>query len=65
MLLLSEAFRHAKALGVWGEDSATLEAAGITQGAAGVVSSDTADELVPQLAELLASHRVWERFPAN
>jgi catalase len=65
VLLLSEAFRHAKALGVWGEGSATLDAAGIPQGTAGVLVADTAGELVPQLAELLASHRVWERFPAN
>lgn len=65
VLMLSEAFRHAKALGVWGPGSAALDAAGIPSGAAGVVSADGADELVPQLTQLLASHRVWERFPAE
>jgi catalase len=65
VLLLSEAFRHAKALGAWGEHSATLETAGIPQDTAGVVAAGTAGELVPQIAELLANHRVWERFPAN
>jgi catalase len=65
VLMLSEAFRHAKALGVWGQDSAALDAAGIPPGAAGIVSADGAEELVAQLAKLLANHRVWERFPAD
>ena len=64
VLLLSEAFRHAKAIGAWGSGSAGVDAASIPDDAAGVVRGDTAEQVVPQIQELLASHRAWERFPA-
>src|SRR6202522_3509302 len=41
VLLLQEAFRHAKVLGAWGDGTAVLEAAGIPAGSAGVVTADT------------------------
>ncbi|MFP3463703.1 catalase [Arthrobacter globiformis] len=64
VLLLSEAFRHAKAIGAWGSGSAGVDAASIPNDAAGVVLGDSAGQVVPQIQELLAAHRAWERFPA-
>ena len=65
MLLLTEAFRHAKAIATLGEGSAALTAAGIPQDAPGIVASDDAEALVTELSGLLAAHRVWDRFPAQ
>ncbi|PNH86437.1 catalase [Arthrobacter sp. AFG20] len=64
VLLLSEAFRHAKAIGAWGSGSAGVDAASIPDDAAGVVLGDSAGQVVPRIQELLAAHRAWERFPA-
>ncbi|MFC9351282.1 catalase [Arthrobacter sp. NPDC057013] len=63
-LLLSEAFRHAKAIGAWGSGSAGVDAASIPTDAPGVVLGDNAGQVVPQIQDLLAAHRAWERFPA-
>jgi catalase len=62
-LLLSEAFRHAKALGTAGEPG-WLEAAGIPAGAEGVVTGSLSD-VIGEFTTLLATHRVWDRFPAT
>ena len=62
-LLLAEAFRHAKALGAWGNGAAVLQAAGIDTEAPGVVLGAAAD-VAAGITALLAGHRVWERFPA-
>ncbi|MFJ6442740.1 catalase [Streptomyces sp. NPDC091649] len=64
LLLLSEAFRHGKALGGWGEVAGVLEVAGAPATRAGVVLGDRPDAVMDRIAELLAAHRVWERFPA-
>ncbi|MFF2318871.1 catalase [Arthrobacter sp. NPDC058097] len=64
VLLLSESFRHAKAIGAWGSGSAGVNAASIPNDAAGVVLGDSAGQVVPQIQELLAAHRAWECFPA-
>lgn len=63
MALLTEAYRHGKAIAGWAGAEALFEAAGISVGEAGVVVTHDARGL-PQLMELLAAHRVWERFPA-
>ncbi|HET9422119.1 MAG TPA: catalase, partial [Nocardioides sp.] len=63
VLLLEECFRHAKAIGAWGEGRAVLEAAGITS--AGVVAEEEAAAALEQVQELLGSHRVWERFSTS
>ncbi len=60
VLLLEECFRHSKAIGAWGVGVPVLEAARCA--GEGVVSSETASEVVTQVHELLGSHRVWERF---
>lgn len=61
LLLVEEAFRHAKAIGAWGAGSRVLDLAGCA-GAAGVVSGDDATQVLTEVQELMASHRVWERF---
>jgi catalase len=64
-LLLQEAFRHCKVLAAWGDGTAVLEAAGITAGAAGVVTGDTAvKSFTDQLAAAVGLHRAWDRAPA-
>ncbi|MFF8259122.1 catalase [Streptomyces virginiae] len=63
LALLTEAYRHGKALAGWDGAEALFEAAGISVGEPGVIVTDSARGL-PRLMELLAAHRVWERFPA-
>jgi catalase len=60
--MLGEMFRHCKAIAVAPGATAVLEAAGIPADAAGVVAEEPA-AAVAELAKLLATHRVWERFP--
>jgi catalase len=60
-LMLSEAFRHAKAIGSWGDGDTVIDHAGCPADAAGVVSAAGPDAVVAELTALLAKHRVWER----
>lgn len=62
-LLLSEAFRHSKAIGGVGDVAPVLQASAISIDAPGVVTGD-ATPVLSALGELLAEHRVWGRFPA-
>ncbi|MDN0197892.1 catalase [Streptomyces sp. S.PNR 29] len=64
-LLVSEAFRHGKAIGAWAGGEAVLEAAGVPSDAPGVVLGDSGTAVLRQVTELLGAHRVWERFPAG
>ncbi|BCJ62260.1 catalase [Micromonospora endophytica] len=64
LLLVEECWRHAKAIGAWGPGVAVLEQAGIT-GSPGVVTGDSAGDVFTSLQQLLATHRVWNRFPAS
>ncbi|MBO1031207.1 catalase [Tessaracoccus sp. SD287] len=59
--MLAEMFRHCKAIAVVDEAAAALSAAVVPADAAGVVVADAATA-VAELATLLASHRVWQRF---
>jgi catalase len=62
VLLLQEAFRHAKVLGAWGDGTAVLEAAAITPDSPGVVVADgVAKSFTDQLAAAVGLHRVWDR----
>jgi len=63
-LLVSESFRHAKAIGGWGAGTAVVDGSTIPQDAPGVVFGDSAEDVVSQITELLAAHRAWDRFPA-
>jgi catalase len=62
LLLVGEAFRHAKAIGGWGRGRLVLSAAG-AEGAAGVVAADDPRGVLDSVVELLGRHRVWDRFP--
>ncbi|MEU9554026.1 catalase [Streptomyces fumanus] len=61
-LLLSEAFRHGKAIGAWAGGDAALQAAGVPATAPGVVVADSGTAALEQVTRLLGTHRVWERF---
>ncbi|GAA4789781.1 catalase [Streptomyces ziwulingensis] len=61
-LLLSEAFRHGKAIGAWAGGEAALEAAGVPTDAPGVVVADSGTAALERITTLLGAHRVWERF---
>jgi catalase len=66
LLLITEAYRHGKALGAWADGADALETAGIAPDAPGVVT--TATDPGPALdgvMELLAHHRAWDRFTAT
>ncbi|EYT82415.1 catalase [Streptomyces sp. Tu 6176] len=64
-LLLSEAFRHGKAIGAWKGAEAALQTAGVPTDAPGVVLVDSGTAALEQITRLLGAHRVWERFPAE
>lgn len=61
VVLVAEAFRHAKAIGGWGGAGTVLEAAGVDADAPGIVHGYPG-EVVDGIGELLAHHRVWARF---
>jgi catalase len=63
--LLSEAYRHAKALGGLKGSGDVLTAAGCHERAPGVVLDSDPRTLFEQIAGLLRQHRVWERFPTG
>ena len=63
-LLVQECFRHAKAIGVWGDGAEALTAAGVEPSAPGIVTGDAPDAVLSGLTELLGQHRVWERHAA-
>jgi catalase len=63
-LLLSEAYRHGKALGAWAGGASALEAAGVPVDAPGVVAGDSGTGTLEEVARLLGGHRCWERFTA-
>ncbi|MGI5240822.1 catalase [Dactylosporangium sp. CA-139066] len=67
LLLVEESWRHAKAIGAWGEGTtvvATAGLAGIGNGA-GVVTGDSGTGVFATVLEALGTHRAWERFPAT
>ncbi|PSK62293.1 Catalase HPII [Micromonospora sp. MH33] len=64
LLLVEEAWRHAKAIGAWGAGTEVLRQAGVA-GSPGVVTGDSGGEVFGAVQQLMAAHRVWERFPAS
>jgi catalase len=62
-LLAGEAYRHAKPIVALPGTEAVLATAAADPGAPGVIAGDDPDDIVTALTGLLASHRVWERFP--
>ncbi|MFI1714616.1 catalase [Streptomyces litmocidini] len=65
LLLLTEAYRHGKAIGGWGDSSRILGAAGIQEDEPGIAFADTSAAALKQLTRALAGHRAWDRFPAT
>jgi catalase len=59
-LLVDEAFRHGKGIGVVG-DSGMAAALGLADDEAGVVVGDAA-AVAAAVVEGLAQHRAWDRF---
>ncbi|WP_301184330.1 catalase [Nocardiopsis exhalans] len=64
LLMLTEAYRHAKPLGALSTARQVFDTAGIPVDAPGVVVGADAGDVLGNVVELLAYHRVWERFPA-
>ncbi|MFJ2763446.1 catalase [Streptomyces prasinus] len=62
LLLVTEAYRHGKALGAWGGGTGVLEAAGLSTASPGVVAGERAAAVLENVTELLAEHRAWDRF---
>lgn len=62
LLMLTEAYRHGKAIGAWGEGAAALEAAGFPEGPAGVVFGEAGPTVLQAVTRLLGDHRAWGRF---
>ncbi|MCA1219833.1 catalase [Streptomyces sp. 8L] len=65
VLMVNEAYRHAKPIGGWADAGTVLEAAGCADGAAGIVTADSpgaASSVVDGVTRLLTEHRVWSRF---
>jgi catalase len=63
LLMLSEAFRHAKPLGGWANAEQAFTAAGIDTAAPGVLVADSGEAVLQEVVRLLGQHRIWERFP--
>ncbi|WP_410813692.1 catalase [Micromonospora sp. 067-2] len=64
LLLVEESWRHAKTIGAWGAGVTVLEKTGVN-GTPGVVTADSGAEALTAVRQLMAAHRVWERFPAT
>ncbi|HVH94155.1 MAG TPA: catalase, partial [Nocardioidaceae bacterium] len=61
-LLVEEAFRHAKVIGAWGMGVRALEQSGFDSGDVGVVTGENSSTVLSEAMDLLAGHRVWDRF---
>lgn len=65
LLLLTEAYRHGKAIGGWNGAERLLESAGITADDPGIATGETSTATVEELTRALGEHRAWDRFPAD
>ncbi|MEU8951825.1 catalase [Streptomyces sp. NPDC048489] len=62
LLMVTESFRHGKAIGAFGRGIEALEAAGLPEGSAGVVVAERAAAVFEEMTRLLQGHRAWDRF---
>ncbi|WP_281351726.1 catalase [Nocardioides piscis] len=60
VLMVEECFRQCKAVSALGDGQSVLDGLGVA--GPGVAVADDASTLVPELLDLMASHRAWERF---
>ncbi len=65
LLLLTEAYRHGKAIGGWNGTEHLLETCGIAANEPGIATGETSTAIVEELTQALGEHRAWDRFPAN
>ncbi|BAH51927.1 catalase [Rhodococcus opacus] len=65
LVLLTEAFRHCKAIGGWATGRPLLDEARIPGDAPGIVIADDASALFDGLTALMKFHRAWERTPIS
>ncbi|MFG2526579.1 catalase [Streptomyces sp. NPDC048516] len=65
LLMLSEAYRHGKALGGWAGAEEAFQAAGVPTAAPGVALGRDGLATLHQITQLLGRHRVWERFSTH
>ncbi|MFF3006760.1 catalase [Kitasatospora sp. NPDC057940] len=65
VLLINEAYRHAKPIAGLADARALWAAAGVDPQAPGVFTETDAARAISSLVEQLSTHRVWERFPAG
>jgi catalase len=63
LLMLAEAYRHAKPIAGWDDAQQVLSAAGIPAQAPGVLAGEDATQVLTATIGLLGQHRVWDRFP--
>jgi len=64
-LLLTETWRHAKAIGAWGAGPDALTAAGIDAADLGLVAAEDGSDVVEAVLVLMGAHRVWDRFATS
>ncbi|MFF4392218.1 hypothetical protein ACFY0G_36505 [Streptomyces sp. NPDC001552] len=65
LLLLTEAYRHGKAIGGWNGAGDLLATCGVGANEPGIATGDTSTAIVAELTHTLGEHRAWDRFPAN
>ncbi|WP_030960355.1 catalase [Streptomyces sp. NRRL S-378] len=64
LLLVTEAYRHGKAIGGWNGADRLLTSAGITANEPGIALADTGTAALDAVREALGEHRSWDRFPS-
>jgi catalase len=64
LMMVEECWRHSKVIGGWGQAVGALGQAGV-DGSPGVVIGENAAAVFEEVQQLMASHRVWERFPTT
>ncbi|MGW7454118.1 catalase [Streptomyces sp. NPDC054787] len=65
LLLLTEAYRHGKAIGGWNGAERLFDAAGLDTDGPGIALGEGGAAVVESVAAALAEHRAWDRFPAG
>lgn len=60
-ILLSEAYRHGKAIAGWDSPEDTLTAGGVPVNGPGVALEPDGPAALTRISQLMATHRVWER----
>ncbi|MFG2972251.1 alcohol dehydrogenase catalytic domain-containing protein [Streptomyces sp. NPDC048331] len=63
LLLVTEAYRHGKAIGGWNGADRFLETVGITADDPGIALDEDGTAVVRTVTAALAEHRAWDRFP--